>query len=234
MGENRNKGGRPRLYPELNGPFNEWIDQAIQEQGLRSYNEFADKHGIGRSTLSNLRRGRQSPTGSWMKTDLKTLERLALALGRPLTDLIERYYESENKLELIRPKVPLVGWVGAGPGQLTEEDGIYVEPELARGRNLVAFRVFGDSGCAGRFPICHGDIILVDQSFNGRPNWPVVAQLKDGTYVCKLLKIERTGSYLVSANPLTSNGPTTIPFEEVDRIIGPVVEARRRPPKDLS
>ncbi|MCL6529663.1 MAG: helix-turn-helix domain-containing protein [Meiothermus ruber] len=226
--ESRNRGGRPRLYPELNGPFNEWIDQAMKEQGIRSYNEFADKYGIGRSTLSNLRRGRQSPTGNWIKTDLRTLERLAVALGRPLTDVIERYYESENKLELIRPKVPLVGWVGAGPGQLVEEDGIYVEPELAKGRDLIAFRVYGDSGCAGRFPICHNDIILVDRNDQGRPNWPVVARLNDGTYVCKLLKVERGGSYLISANPMASNGPTTIPLQEVDQVIGSVVEVRRR------
>jgi transcriptional regulator with XRE-family HTH domain len=113
----RNRGGRPGLYPELHGPFNDWIDRAMQEQGLGSYNAFADRHGIGRSTLSNLRRGRVGRDGQWVGTDLRTLERLAAALGRPLIDLLERYYAGEGRPGLLPPRVPVVGWVGLGSGR---------------------------------------------------------------------------------------------------------------------
>lgn len=221
-----NRGGRPSTYPESNGPFNEWIDERMRQLGIESYNEFADRFGIGRSTLSNLRRGRQSPTGAWMKADLRTLERLANALDKSLGEVLDRFYESEGQMMLVRAKAQVLGWVGAGPGmhKVYDQEGVLVEASFARGKDLVAFKVKGDSMCSGKKPICDGDIIVVDRLDKGYNGAEVVAYLGDNTYVCKMLKEDSTGTFLVSKNPAVSNGaPAIIPIDQVDEIVGRVV-----------
>jgi repressor LexA len=125
-----------------------------------------------------------------------------------------------------RFRVGVAGWVGAGPQQLEEINGqhVVVEEEFARGKDLQAFRVRGDSMAAGKRPIYDGDIVIVNVRDKGYNTAAVVARLVDGRYVCKMLKDDHHGKMLVSANPVHTNGtPTSIPIEQVDEIVGRVV-----------
>lgn len=218
----------------LEGPFNDWIAERMDELGIRSVEEFARYAKIGRATMHNVIRGRVSPKGTWVKPSIETLEALAIALNRPIQELIFRLMPNAPGSELMATppaqiQVPVVGVVGAGPGQDVEiDDGyIFVEPAFARGKRLAAYRVFGDSMCAGRRPICHGDTIIVNLLDKGESGSVVVARLVDGTQVCKALKVDKFGKRLMSLNPLYTNStPPVIPASDVAEIIGKVVRVQ--------
>lgn len=217
----------------LEGPFNDWIAARMDELGIQSIEEFARYAKIGRATMHNVIRGRVSPKGTWIKPSIETLEALAIALNRPIQDLIFRLMPNAPGSELAATsptlvQVPVVGVVGAGPGQdiaIDDDDGfIAVEPSFARGKKLVAFKVVGDSMCAGKRPICHGDIIVANLLDKGTSGSVVVARLVDGTQVCKALKIDKFGARLMSLNPMYTNStPPVIPADEVSEIIGKVL-----------
>lgn len=77
---------------------------------------------------------------------------------------------------------------------------------------------------AGRRPILDGDRIIVDLNDPGENTDSVVARLRDGNFVCKMLKLDRFGKALQSRNPEATNGtPSFIPAAEVDSIVGKVV-----------
>lgn len=224
------KGGRPRKHPVLNGPFNDLIFDAMRREGIDSLDRFADKHGIGRTTLRNFVLGRQSPIGTWVKPELPTLIKLSKALNVPLFYLLERLYDDLQPDIYMFPSAPLVGWVGAGPSQneSIEQTSLPLPLDSFLRGDFVAFAVRGNSMCAGKKPICNGDYIIVNRSLRANPGQRVVARLKDGSYVCKLYKADRTGHFLVSTNPDYENGaPSIIPAHDVDEIVGPVVEIRK-------
>ncbi|RYM38918.1 LexA family transcriptional regulator [Meiothermus sp. PNK-Is4] len=214
----------------LEGPFNDWIAERMDELGIQSVEEFARYAKIGRATMHNVIRGRVSPKGTWVKPSIETLELLAIALNRPIQDLIFRLMPNAPGSELMttraQVRVPVVGVVGAGPGQDIEvDDGyIFVESAFARGKRLAAYRVYGDSMCAGRRPICDGDIIVANLNDKGDSGSVVVARLVDGTTVCKALKVDRFGAHLMSLNPMYTNStPPMIPASEVAEIVGKVI-----------
>lgn len=226
----RKRGGRPRKHPVLNGPFNDLIFEAMRREGIDSLDKFADMYGIGRTTLRNFVLGRQSPIGTWVKPELPTLIKLSKALSVPLFYLLERLYNDLGQDVYMLPSAPVVGWVGAGPGQdkAIEELSLPLSLDSFLKGDFLAFAVRGNSMCAGSKPICDGDYIIVNRSLTVSPGQRVVARLKDGSYVCKLYKANQPRPFLVSSNPDYENGiPSVIPAQEVDEIVGPVVEVRK-------
>jgi phage repressor protein C with HTH and peptisase S24 domain len=131
---------------------------------------------------------------------------------------------------LMRPlPVRIAGWVGAGPDQNEEAylDPVWVEEQFAQGKDLLAFKIRGDSMEGGRRPIFDGDLVLVNRNDKGYDGAAVVARLRSDGYVCKLLKIDKYGTNLVSANPAYTNGtPPYISGEQVSELVGRVVEVR--------
>lgn len=221
--------GRPRKYPVLNGPVNDLIFSAMRRDGISRPNEWADKWLIGRTALRTAMVGRQSQIGTWIRPDLKTLQRLSKALEVPLVYLIQQFYDEVSDSGLLFPQAPVLGWVGAGPGEQEEivERFLPITMEQFLDHDLAAFKVRGLSMCAGERPICDGDWVLADRRNKGRVGSRVVAQMKDGGYVCKLLKEGPKGRYLVSTNPEVENGyPAVIEVRQVKEIWGKVVEVR--------
>lgn len=221
---------RPRRN-DLKGPFNDDILARMDEQGWTKLEQFADHYRIGRTTVYALVLGRQSSGGEWIKPSLDTLIRLAIALDKPVEELVERLYP-----DLDLPKsaaapsrmaeVSVLGFVGAGPGQLEgiENGVVYVPRRVARGKSLAAYQVKGDSMCGGRRPICDGDTIVINRDDKGASGSPVVARLKDGTCVCKALKEDKFGRRLMSLNALYTNfTPPVIPADDVEEILGRVI-----------
>lgn len=209
----------------LEGPFAEEILAAMKRLGMRRLEEFADAFGLGRTTVYNLVLGRKVGN-KWIKPSLDTVVRLSTALNIPVEDLIAKLYEDEIPKMPHRQEaqVPVVGYVGGGPSQLEEIEERTV-PVRVKGsaRHLAAFKVRGNSMCAGRRPICHGDVIIVNTEDKGHPGAIVVARLENGEYVVKLLK----NGALYSTNP-EENGPPVIPLDQVAEIVGRVVEVRSR------
>lgn len=226
----KGKGGRPRKHAVLNGPFNDLIEAAMRRDGISTLDQFADKYFIGRTTLRNFVLGRQSPIGTWVRPELPTLIRLSTALGVPLIYLLEKLYEDLGQDVYIAPAAPVVGWVGAGPGQddPIEQRSLPLSAESFKWGEFIAFAVRGNSMCSGSKPICDGDFIIINKGVAALPGQRVVARLKDGGHVCKLYKVDRTGRFLVSSNPDYENGyPSIIPASDVEELLGPVVEVRK-------
>lgn len=225
---------RIKKLEELPGPFNKLIGQRMRDLGMERLEQFAAYSQLGDTTLYNLVLGRVSPSGSLVKPSFDTLLRLAVALDVPLADLVYMLAPdapgadaSCNSIPGVRRiDVEVAGWVGAGPPQNEEADTppIYVEDRFARGKELRAFKVRGDSMAAGKRPIVDGDIVIVNAKDKGTNTASVVARLEDGTYVCKMLKDDRFGKLLQSRNVEHTNGtPSAIPVDEVAEIVGRVV-----------
>lgn len=220
--------GRKTDIAELRGPINGLIVEYMRANNIGTVREFADAVNVGRSTIYDLVRGRSSINGAWMKPSLDTLTKLATALQRPTHEL----------LYLIEPEAPgadvpmaseikqvpvlVAGRVGAGPEQDWElEQYTYVEREFAEGRDLVAFKVEGNSMDGGSRPIASGDLVIVDRRQGGEFNSPVVARLTDDGYVCKRL---RPGNFLDSTNPAYDDPDFAIIVpDRVAEVVGRVV-----------
>lgn len=213
---------RGPTYEPLGGPFNKEIRARMEELGIKTTEQFADHFGIGRSTMYSLLVGRKSPAGTWIKPSLDTTVALSRALELSPNTIIKRLYSDislpeDNQIH----RVTIVGAVGAGPGQLSSiDDSIVVPSELARGRELVAFRVVGDSMCSHRRPICDGDIIVVNRLDKGSIGAIIVARLDDNSYVCKKLQRDRLVSTNIEAD---SSIAPVIAASEVAEIVGKVV-----------
>ncbi|GAA5337699.1 peptidase S24 [Thermus scotoductus] len=215
--------GRTRTKEALEGPFAKEIIKKMKEMGFRKLEEFADYYNIGRTTVYSLVIGRKIGD-KYIKPSLDTLTKLSLALEIPVEQLIERLYPEGSFLTKKEVGVPIIGYVGGGPSQLEEIEERTV-PVRVKGdaRHLAAFKVRGNSMCAGKRPICHGDVIIVNTEDKGHPGAIVVARLENGEYVVKLLK----NGALYSTNP-EENGPPVIPLDQVAEIVGRVVEVRSR------
>lgn len=124
--------------------------------------------------------------------------------------------------EVKQVPVLVAGRVGAGPEQDWElEQYVYVERDFDEGRDLVAFKVEGDSMDGGSRPIAGGDLVIVDRKKGGEFNSPVVARLSDDGYVCKRL---RPGNFLDSANPAYDDPDyAVIAPDRVAEVVGRVV-----------
>ncbi|MFD3006292.1 helix-turn-helix domain-containing protein [Thermus tengchongensis] len=210
---------------KLNGPFTDLILQKMREMGVDSLEEFSRRTGISRGTLYYLVRGRQTKAGTWVKPSVDTLVALAKALDVPAHELLYRLEPEAPGSEWRSERhIPILGYVGGGPSQLEEIEERTV-PVRVKGdaRHLAAFKVRGNSMCAGKRPICDGDIVIVNTEDKGHPGAIVVARLENGEYVVKLLK----NGALYSTNP-EENGPPVIPLDQVAEIVGRVVEVRSR------
>ena len=223
-----------KVKEEVKGPFQVRIAARMSAFGMKRLEEFADYFGLGRTTVYGLYHGRVSPKGSVVKPSVDTLVKLADALEVPLHVLVYELEPEARGADLIaspplkRIEVRMAGWVGAGPDQTEEilDEQLWIEEEFARGRELLGFKIRGDSMAAGRHPIYDGDTVVVDQNAKGHNNSPVVARLIDNGYVCKLLKEDRFSHIvkLASANPEHQNGtPTAIAPEQIEEIVGRVV-----------
>lgn len=209
----------------LAGPFNDLILAKMREMGVDSLEEFARRTGFSRGTLYYLVRGRQTRAGTWVKPSVDTILTLARVLDVPAHELLYRLDPEAPGHELMG--VPVVGFVGGGPAQGEEIEERYVQTRRRRLQGLLAFKVKRNSMCGGKRPICHGDIIIVNTQDKGEPGAIVVARLGDEYVVKKLGE-----KYLFSTNPEENHGPPSIPLEEVDEIVGRVVEVQAMIDKD--
>lgn len=213
---------------QLRGPINGLITDRMRALGLRNVREFADYAGISRTSIHELLRGRSTINGVWMKPSLDTLTRLAKALDRPTHELL---YLIEPEApgagvplaaDVRQVRVAIAGHAGAGPDQFqTLDEHTYVEREFARGRDLIAFRIKGDSMAAGKHPIYQDDLVIVDRKLQGEINSAVVARLANDGYVCKRL---RPGNILDSTNPdFTDPELAVITPDRIGEVVGRVV-----------
>jgi len=212
---------------ELRGPFNDLILEKMREWEINSLEEFSRRVGIPRGTIYYLVRGRQTKAGTWVKPNIDTLVALSKALDVPLHELVYRLEPSAPGYEYrFEHHISILGYVGGGPPQL-EEIGDRTVPVRVKGSasHLVAFKVRGNSMCAGRRPICDGDIIIVNTQDKGHPGAIVVARLDGNSYVVKRMGPDGT---LYSTNPEEPNGPPVIPVDQVAEIVGRVVEVRSK------
>lgn len=234
MGDEQHQKSRQELR-RLRGPLNSLIAQAMRRDGIKEVARWADHWGIGRTTLYSLLRGRETSSGKWMRPSLETLTILARALDQPLHTLVYLVEPDAYGASLIQTTPPpptvreidvrVAGWVGAGPDQDEwDTSTVCVEESFARGKDLIAFRIRGDSMAAGRQPIYDGDIVIVNRRDKGANTSTVVARLASDGYVCKVLKDDRFGRLLQSRNVDHTNGtPTAIPMSDVEEIVGRVV-----------
>jgi repressor LexA len=224
-----------RTDRETTGPFSERISRRMVQLGMTKLEQFARFSGIGATTVYGLVQGRVSRHGKYVKPSLETLAKLADALEVPLHELV---YELEPAArgsghvepgKVLRLPIRVAGWVGAGPIQDEEiQDGnVWVDAAAAHSKDLLAFRIRGDSMAQGPRPIMNGDVVLVNRRDKGHDGAPVVARLASGGYVCKLLKDDTFGWKLVSANPRASdNTPPYIDADEIAEVVGRVIEIR--------
>lgn len=229
----------------LNGPFNTRIANRMRQLGMNKLEEFADHFGLGRTTVYALVQGRTSITGAQVKPSLDTLIKLAQALEIPAHVLLYELDPTAPGAETLSehppitkvpilaasPRIPVVGQVGAGPDQSDQlEESFLVEESFARGKNLIAFRVFGNSMEGGRNPIFDGDLVLVNTLDKGVTGGTVVARLEGDGHVCKRLILDPSGKpqYLTSTNPEYVD-PTfaMIPADRVAEVVGSVVRVVR-------
>ncbi|MEX2540762.1 MAG: LexA family transcriptional regulator [Trueperaceae bacterium] len=208
----------------------------MEQLGMVRLEQFAEFSGIGATTVYGLVQGRMSRHGKFVKPSIETLARLAEALEVPLHELVyelepaARGAENANPRKVLRLPVHVAGWVGAGPVQEAEilDDNVWVDAYVARSKSLIAFRIRGDSMAMGPRPIFNGDIVLVDRNDKGHDGAAVVARLASEGYVCKVLKDDRFGWKLVSANPRATDGtPPYVLAEDVAEVVGRVIETRR-------
>jgi repressor LexA len=229
---------RPVSKPadEFSGPFRDRILRRMEQLGMARLEQFAEFSGIGATTVYGLVQGRVSRHGKYVKPSLETLARLADALEVPLHELVyelepaARGAENADPGKVLRLPVLVAGWVGAGPVQEDEilDDSVWVDAHVAHSRDLVAFRIRGDSMAMGPRPIFNGDIVLVDRNDKGHHGAAVVVRLATEGYVCKVLKDDRFGWKLVSTNPGATDGtPPYIDAEDVSEVVGRVIETRR-------
>jgi repressor LexA len=224
--------GRPRKNTKINGPLNAQIKQRMKVLGITEWREFARRFHIGETTLHSILAGRQSETGRWIKPSVDTLTNLAIALELPVHEVLYALIpDAPGATDFIPSdlmRVPIVGAVGAGPGQDAplEEREVTVSKAFARGRDLRAFEVRGHSMCAGKRAICDGDVIVVDADHrNPVSGQAVVARLIDDSFVVKAYKSDKFGARLQSTNALVTNGTAPyIPLDQVAEVIGVVVK----------
>ena len=176
----------------------------MRKHGIGNVRDFADYAGVSRAAVYDLIRGRSTINGTWMRPSLETLLKLAGALNIPtheLLYLLEPDAPGANvplASEVAQVPIIIAGHVGAGPDRSDAADGVtYVEQEFAAHRELVAFRVKGDSMAGGKHPIYNDDLVIVARGQEGEINMPVVVRLDSDGYVCKRL---RPGGSLDSAN----------------------------------
>lgn len=213
---------------EMRGPINGLIVDYMRKHNVTNVREFADRVGVGRNTIYDLVRGRSTINGAWMKPSLDTLTKLAVALERPtheLLYLIDPEAPGANTplaAEVMQVPVAIAGRVGAGPDQTYELQGhTFVEREFAQGRDLIAFKVEGDSMAGGKHPIYRGDLVIVDRHLQGEMNSAVVARLVSDGYVCKRL---RPGNILDSTNPdFADPDLAVITPDRIAEVVGKVV-----------
>ncbi len=199
----------------------------MRELGIENITQFARHFGLGKSTLYELVRGRpESAPHAWKVPSLAFLMQLAEALEVPTHELVYLVEPDAPGADTLRPtqvRVSVAGWVGAGPDrhEVVLDEVIWVEEGFARGKDLVAFRIRGDSMEAGKSPIYHGDTVVVNRNDKGHANSAVVARLRDDGYVCKVLKDDQFGRFLQSGNVTHTNGtPSVIQIDRVDEIVG--------------
>lgn len=230
--ENTRSGVSRQAIRRQRGPLASLVADRMRELGLKNVSEFATYAEISESNMYAILNGRID-SGVPIVPKWQTMVALAKALERPTHELLYILDPEAPGAEILqkvekptpnRVPVYVAGCVGAGPQQLREtDDYIMVEPDFARGRDLVAFRVVGDSMAGGRRPICHDDIVVVDRNAEAENNLPVVARLKGNGYVVKRL---RSAKFLDSTNPDFEGPHAVVSLEDIDQLVGRVVRVQ--------
>lgn len=207
--------------------FKEFLADLMDQKRIKTVSAFADLLGISRDTFYGWQRSSRKP-------DLESLVKLARMSGRPLHELVYLADPTApgagtiiDEGAVVRVPVKVAGWAGAGPDQLkATEAEVYVEESFAAGKNLMAFRIFGDSMQGGKRPIFDGDTVIVNQNDKSLEGFAVVARINDDGYVCKkpLLSAHGRLQQLVSTN-LDYDDPAfrVIENERVAEVVGRVV-----------
>lgn len=206
----------------------------MRKHSLRKIEEFAAVSSIGETTLYNIVLGKKTASGKTQKTSVDTLKKLAETLNVPMHELLymlEPDGFGHDKLEahipVVQVPVQVAGLVGAGKTQFTASDTeVFVEEDFARGRDLVAFKVYGNSMEGGKTPIHDGDVVIVNQLDKSLVGSAVVARISDDGYVCKRPLLGEGGrlQQLVSTN-LDYEDPQfrIIGAERVEEVVGRVI-----------
>ena len=197
----------------------------IKEQGSNA--EFARKHGLDASYLSQLVNGHRA-------FGEKAARKMEEAIGLPNFFFDQQVHTNvEDAAEKFSPsqrRAPVISWVQAGAWQEAEdpfEPGTAEEwepvPESA-GPNSFWLRVVGDSMTAPHGPsIPEGMLILVDPDYPALSGRLVVAKLTDNDQVTFKKLVEDAGKrFLKALNP-------AYPVTEINgncRIVGTVREAK--------
>lgn len=223
--------GRSKAGPEKSeikrqrGPLNSLVAQRMRELGIANVVGFAEHAGISDTAMYDILNGRVV-NGVLIMPKWQIITKLAQALNRPTHELLYLLDPDAPGADLVvgvrQVPVYIAGSVGAGPEQLEPLDEVvYVERAFAENRELVAFRVVGNSMAGGRHPIYDGDVVIVQRGTEGELNFPVVARLRDDGYVVKRL---RPGGILDSANSEFMDPDfALIPPDRVAQIVGQVV-----------
>jgi phage repressor protein C with HTH and peptisase S24 domain/transcriptional regulator with XRE-family HTH domain len=248
-----------RDSPRPDSPLYADLETAMLDYRLQVGDDiraFAQMSNMVPEVLEAVYYGGRDAEGRLVHPPVGTLEDIADVLGKSRASLMSRYLArrdtnptfftredleklrkqdwSEGSLDqpVMRPvAVHIAGWVGAGPDEDEEAElpPVWVEERFARGKDLLAFKIRGDSMAGGRRPIFDGDLVLVNKHDKGHDGAAVVARLRSEGYVCKVLKDDRFGRHLVSSNPDYTNGtPPYIPSDEVAELIGRVIEIRHQ------
>lgn len=209
----------------IRGPLNGLVADRMRQLGIPNVTGFAQHAGLSDTAMYDVLGGRII-NGVVIMPKWDTITKLAAALGKPTHEILyildPEAPGADSVFSVQQVPVYLAGCVGAGPQQQLEIAGeITVDKEFAEGRDLVAYRVCGNSMAGGRHPIYNDDVVIVDRRLEGEINQPVVARLRDNGYICKRL---RPGGVLDSANPdHTDPNTSLVTPDRVAQVVGRVV-----------
>ena len=247
-----------REFNHPHSPLYETIQTAmLQQYGMQeeSLQEYAELNGICPEVLEAVFYGGKDSEGRLAQPPIGVLQAVALATGKSRVHFMALYAHHPDsnqmffdKTDTNREHATALAYRMQDPtpfmesievrvaGRLSQEQKVnkseelplWVERRVARTKDLVAFRIRGDSMEGGKRPIFDGDLVIVDRKDKGRDGVLVVARLKDGSYICKMLRDDGSGRSLVSTNlTSTDSTPFYLPIEEVQEIEGRVIEVRR-------
>lgn len=216
------------------GPLNTYFAAYMRQNGLTKLEELAQRAGVGATTLYDLALGKKTASGTMIRPSLETLKRLAVTLSVPAHELLyvlepEAYgrEQIEEMPAAVQIPVKVAGLAGTGPDQLTESDQeVFVEESLARGRDLVAFKIHGNSMEGGKQPIHDGAVVIVNQFDKSLDGFAVVARIQNDGYVCKKPLLGANGrlQQLVSTNlDYDDSEYRVIDPSQVQEVVGRVI-----------
>lgn len=205
-----------------------------RQENKMSMRDFAKKCNLSFTYISALEKNKDYKTGKSISPTLETVKSVANAINMPIEDLLQELDEDQkftitsNKDKNIN--IPILGIVKAGYDYLANENWqgmIEVDSDFAKGKDLFALKVTGDS----MFPVLiEDDIVVINKQSNFENGDIVVALVGENEATIK--KAKKTDSAII-LQPLNNNyDPLIFTNEDIKNlpveIIGVVKELKRR------